>query len=102
MNKEYTVAKVSEIPPGNSKTVEVDGEWIAIFNVGGTFYATSDTCSHAQASLAEGSVEDHVVTCPLHGAKFDLKTGKALCMPAVSPIFTYLIKIEGDEIKIVL
>ena len=100
--KEYEVAKVSEIAPGTAKQVEVDGEPVAIFNLDGQFYAISDTCSHAQASLSEGEVKNGVVTCPLHGAKFDIKTGKNLTMPAPVPVQTYSIKIEGDAIKIVL
>ena len=102
MSKEYEVAKVNDIPPGGAKQVEVDGEAVAIFNIDGTFYAIADTCSHAQASLSEGSVEDGVVTCPWHGAQFDIKTGKNLTMPAPVPVQTYNLKIEGDVIKIVL
>ena len=102
MPKEIEVAKVSEIPPGNAKQVEVDGEPVALFNVDGQFFAIHDTCTHAQASLSEGSVEGGVVTCPWHGAQFDLKTGKNLTMPAPMPVQTYQLKIEGDVIKIVL
>lgn len=102
MTKEYEVAKVSEIAPGTAKQVDVDGEPIAIFNLDGQFYAISDTCSHAQASLSEGEIENGVVTCPWHGAKFDIKTGKNLSMPAPMPVQTFSIKIEGDVIKIVL
>lgn len=102
MSKEIEVAKVSEIAPGSAKQVEVDGEPVAIFNVDGEFYAISDTCTHAQASLSEGTVEDKVVTCPWHGAQFDLKTGKNLTMPAPMPVQTYNLKIEGDVIKVVL
>lgn len=100
--KEYIVAKTSEIIPGSAKQVEVDGEPVAIFNVNGHFFAISDTCSHAQASLSEGTLEDHVVTCPLHGAQFDIRTGKNLSMPAVVPVQKYALKIEGDVLKIVM
>lgn len=102
MPTEIEVAKVSEIKPGSAKQVEVDGEPVAIFNVGGEFYAIHDTCTHAQASLSEGTVEDRVVTCPWHGAQFDLKTGKNLTMPAPMPVQIYTLRIEGDAIKIVL
>lgn len=102
MSKEIEVAKVSEIQPGSAKQIEVDGEPVAIFNVEGEFYAIHDTCTHAQASLSEGTVEDRIVTCPWHGAQFDLKTGKNLKMPAPTPVATYQLKIEGDVIKIVL
>lgn len=100
--KEIEVAKVSEIATGSAKQVEVDGEPIAIFNVEGQFYAIHDTCTHAGASLAEGSVEGGTVTCPWHGAQFDLKTGKNLSMPAPTPVQSYTLKIEGDTIKIIL
>ncbi|MBI4124611.1 MAG: non-heme iron oxygenase ferredoxin subunit [Deltaproteobacteria bacterium] len=102
MSKEIAVAKVSEIKPGEAKQVEVDGEPVAIFNVDGQFYAIHDTCTHSGASLAEGTVEDGAVTCPWHGAQFDLKTGKNLSMPAPAPVESYQLKIEGDVIKIVL
>ncbi len=100
--KEYEVAKVKDIPPGESKCVDVDGDPVAIFNLDGQFYAISDTCTHAQASLSEGFVEEGIVTCPLHGAQFDIKTGKNMTMPAPVPVQTYTVKIEGDAIKIVV
>lgn len=102
MSKEIEVAKTTEIPPGSAKQVEVDGEPVAIFNVAGQFYAIHDTCTHAQASLSEGFVQGTSVTCPWHGAEFDLKTGKNLSMPAPAPVATYALKIEGDVIKIVV
>lgn len=102
MVKEIEVAKTTDIPPGSAKQVEVDGEAVAIFNVNGEFYAIGDTCTHAQASLSEGEVEGLVVTCPWHGAQFDLKTGKNVGMPAPTPVPKYTLKIEGDSIKIVV
>ena len=102
MSKEIEVAKVSDIALGTAKQVEVDGEMIAIFNVDGEFFAINDCCTHAQASLSEGTIENKTVTCPWHGAQFDLKTGKNLTMPAPTPVQTYQLKIEGDAIKIVL
>ncbi|MDO8494711.1 MAG: non-heme iron oxygenase ferredoxin subunit [Deltaproteobacteria bacterium] len=101
MSKEIEVAKVSDIPVGSAKQVEVEGEPVAIFNVDGNFYALHDTCSHAQASLSEGWVEDGAVSCPLHGATFNLKTG-AGTMPAPTGVKVYQLKIEGDSIKVVL
>lgn len=102
MTKEFIVAKTNEIPLGSCKQVEVDGDPIAIFNLDGKFYATSDICTHAHAYLSEGHIHGDVVTCPLHGAEFNIKTGKNLKMPAVTPVQTYKIKIEGDLIKIVV
>ena len=70
------VATVGEIAPGTAKRVELgDDEPVAIFNVDGEYYALGDTCSHEEASLAEGDVFGDCVECPLHGSEFDLKTG---------------------------
>lgn len=74
--------------------------WIALYDVDGTIYATSDICSHETASLTRGSLDEAVVTCPLHGAQFDVRTGKNLRMPAVVPIKSYPVKLEADEIFI--
>ena len=94
------VAKTSEIPAGGAKVVEVNGKKIAIFHVDGEFYAIDDTCSHEDASLAAGTVDGTEVMCPLHGARFDLKTGKNLSLPAVFPVQSYALKIENGVIYI--
>ncbi len=92
------VAQVSEVPEGRAKKVLVKRQKIAIFHVDGTFYAIDDTCTHADASLSEGQIMGCHVACPLHGAKFDIKSGEALTFPAVTPVETYKVVIEGDEI----
>lgn len=94
------VAKVSEIPPGTSRCVLVGNKKVALFNVDGEFYAIDDMCSHAEASLSEGHFEGEVVTCPRHGAKFNVKTGEALSMPAWAPVDTFKVKVEGDDIYV--
>jgi 3-phenylpropionate/trans-cinnamate dioxygenase ferredoxin component len=90
----------ADIPPGKMKRCEVDELPVAIYNCAGTFYATHDTCTHAEASLAEGFLDcgEHVVECPLHGARFDIKTGKALSMPAFVAVKTYPVKVEAGAI----
>lgn len=102
MSKEFKVAKVGEIQPGTCMQVEVEGEPIGIYNLNGEFFAISDTCTHAQAYLSEGTVEGSTVTCPWHGAEFDIKSGKNLKLPAPAPLEKYAVKIDGDDIKIVL
>lgn len=92
------IAAAEELPPGKILRVELDEEPVAIFNVAGTLYAIGDTCTHEEASLADGDVFDTCVECPLHGAEFDLKTGAALTLPAVLPVATYRVKVEGDDI----
>jgi 3-phenylpropionate/trans-cinnamate dioxygenase ferredoxin component len=92
------VAAVGDIKPGKAIRVEIDDEPIAIFNVDGALYAIGDTCSHAEASLSEGDIYGDCVECPLHGAEFDLKTGRPRTLPAVTPVPTYEIKVEGDDV----
>jgi nitrite reductase/ring-hydroxylating ferredoxin subunit len=75
------IAKISEIPEGSMKRVSVNGERILLANVGGRICATSDRCGHQNASLSKGSLKGKVVTCPLHGATFDVTTGQNLSGP---------------------
>jgi nitrite reductase/ring-hydroxylating ferredoxin subunit len=101
MSEEWIkVAAVDELPPGERIVVDVDYEWVAIFNVGGTLYAIDDTCSHAEASLAEGELDGHEIACPLHGARFDIRTGDVLSSPAVVGVDKYEVKIEGNDIYV--
>lgn len=92
------VASVDQIAPGAALRVEVGDEPVAIFNLDGEFYAIGDTCTHEEASLSEGDVFGEVVECPLHGAEFDIKTGAARSLPAVTPVSTYPVKIQGDSV----
>ncbi len=94
------VATVGEIEPGRAKRVEIGEEAIAVFNLDGEYYAIGDTCSHEEASLSEGDVFGDCVECPLHGAQFDITTGKNLTLPAVSPVPSYPVKLEGDAILV--
>ena len=94
------VCKVTDIPDMSMKSFDINGEPVLVANVGGTFYSISDICSHAMAYLSEGELmqkECHV-QCPDHGAVFDLKTGEAVALPAVSPVSTYPITIEEDHL----
>ena len=79
------VAKVNEIPDGKMKRVEVDGKEVLIANVGGKFYAISDRCGHMNALLSMGNLTGTTVTCPFHGSKFDVVTGKKLTEPILTP-----------------
>src|SRR5947209_20528287 len=100
MGASYKVATRQQISPGDTKRVEAGGEIIALYNVDGTIYATDDTCSHAQASLSDGWLEDNEITCPLHGAVFDVTTGQPMCLPATKPVRTYTVRLEGEDIYI--
>ncbi|MGN6758464.1 MAG: non-heme iron oxygenase ferredoxin subunit [Thermomicrobiales bacterium] len=94
------VARVSDVAPGVGLRVDIGDEAIAIFNLDGEFYAIGDVCTHEETSLADGDVFGDVVECPLHGAEFDIKSGKALSLPAVLPVPTYAVRVEGDDILI--
>ena len=95
-----TVAKVGEIPEGGVKIVRIDDQPVAVFNIDGGYYAIDDLCTHDGGPLAEGTIHGDVIECPRHGARFNIKTGAVLSLPATAPVPTYTVKVEGDEIKV--
>lgn len=88
------VADIAEIPDPGKTLVEVDGDMVAIFHVEGVFYAIDDVCTHDGGPLADGELRDHKIACPRHGAKFDIRTGAALSMPAVRSTRAHDVKVE--------
>lgn len=100
MSSFLTVAKVSDVPPGRTKVVELEGKRIALCNANGTIYAIDDICTHDNGPLGEGELFGDQIECPRHGARFDVKTGKVVCLPAVRPVKTYEVKVEGGEVRI--
>jgi nitrite reductase (NADH) small subunit len=96
------VARAADLPPGSAQRVEVDGRRIALFNIDGRILAIDDTCTHRGGPLSEGDVEGHRVTCPWHGAQFDLETGAVLRPPAARPVTAYRAVLDGDRIKLEL
>lgn len=94
------VAKTGDIPAGEARVFSVNGKEIALCHVDGEFYAIDDVCTHDGGPLGEGFIEDHQIECPRHGARFDVKTGKALTLPAVMPVNSYPVQVEGDEISV--
>ena len=98
-----TVIKVAEkkdLPAGSAIAVEVNGKEIALFNVDDKYYAIDNACTHVGGSLAEGSVDGNEVTCPLHGATFDITSGKVTGEPAEDDVKGYNVIVEGEDIKI--
>jgi metal-sulfur cluster biosynthetic enzyme/nitrite reductase/ring-hydroxylating ferredoxin subunit len=91
-------ADVSEIPDPGKMLVEVAGEMVALFHVEGQFYALDDVCTHDGGPLADGELRDHKIACPRHGAKFDIRTGAALTMPAVRPTRAHETKVEDGGV----
>ncbi|NOZ29986.1 MAG: non-heme iron oxygenase ferredoxin subunit [Chloroflexi bacterium] len=94
------VARVADLPPGGKLLTTINGRSIALFNVDGTIYAIGDICTHDGGPLVEGELDGYEIECPRHGARFDIRTGQALRMPAFEPIETYEVRIEGDEILV--
>lgn len=90
-------AGIGEVGAGTIRTVSAGGKEIALANVGGTFYAISNTCLHRGGPLGEGSLEGNVVTCPWHGWQFDVTTGKAVMNPNAG-VACYPVEVRGDEI----
>ena len=90
----------SELQQGKPVKVEKDGKTICVARVGDEVFAVDDTCSHADASLSEGDVTDFKIECWLHGAEFDLRTGEALTPPAVAPLHTYGVHVDGDSVTV--
>ena len=98
------VADKKDIPEGRAIVVTVNGKPVALFNINGQYYAIDDTCTHEGGPLSEGNVEGTKVTCPWHGAEFNLTNGEvlgeALGEPLPNNVQSYKVYIEGEEIKI--
>lgn len=93
------VANFQEIPRGGSKLVEVETVRVALFNLEGEIYAIEDVCTHDGGPLVEGTVvDDCLVQCPRHGARFDIRTGAAVRFPAFEPTQTFQVRVENDAI----
>lgn len=100
MSDWINVAKTEDFLPGARRVVDVEGTAIAVFNLGGEYYAIEDTCTHDGGELASGEVADGVITCPRHGARFSIKTGAVLAPPAYEPVATSSVRIEGGMVQV--
>jgi 3-phenylpropionate/trans-cinnamate dioxygenase ferredoxin subunit len=98
MPESTVLARVSDVPPGTTRRVEREGEALLICNVAGSFYAIEDICTHDGGELDQGELQGCRIMCPRHGAFFDVTTGAALTLPAVLPVRTFALRVEGDEI----
>jgi 3-phenylpropionate/trans-cinnamate dioxygenase ferredoxin subunit len=96
------VAKISDVPPGTRKVAEAGGGSVLICHTNGRFYAVSNICSHANEKLECGRLGRTWIACPLHGARFELATGRAMNPPAVRPIATFEVRLVEDWIEILL
>ncbi len=96
------VARVDEVPAGTGKVVKAGTTELALFNVGGTFYALDNRCTHLGGPLGEGEVEGTQVTCPWHGSIFDITTGAVMRAPARRPVGTFKVRVEGNDVSVEL
>ena len=96
----YSVANATECPDGKRIFIEIDDEYIIIINIDGNYLAIADLCSHDNGPLDDGEVEGHCIICPRHGARFDLKTGDAVTLPAVHGIPSFPVRIKDGNIEI--
>ena len=95
-----SVATVDELQPGERMVVELGRHWVALFNVDGTYYAIEDVCTHDDGPLAEGALDGCIITCPRHGATFDIRNGKVLTSPALVDVQSYDVQIQGQDIQV--
>jgi len=94
------VLNVSELPPGTKKAVDVNGVSVLLCNTSERLYAVSNICSHAHEKLECGRMSRGWIGCPVHGARFDLATGRAMNPPAKEPIATYEVRVVDDWIEV--
>jgi len=101
------VAKASDIPVGKMKAVKIGDKDILVANVGGVFYAIADHCTHEGGRLSTGTLEGGVVTCPLHGSRFDVRTGKGVSGSRflffrfkVGDVASFEVKVVGDDVLV--
>jgi nitrite reductase/ring-hydroxylating ferredoxin subunit len=95
-----TVADRSSVEPGSVIGVKVGDLEVALYNIDGQLYATHNICTHAQALLSDGFLEGDVIECPLHGGRFEVKTGKGLGAPITCDLKTLPVRVEGDAIQV--
>ena len=92
------VAKKSEVAEGATKRVQVNGQNVLLCNVDGEIFAIEDVCTHDGGALDQGELMGERIMCPRHGAFFDVRTGDALTLPAIEPVQTFKVRVEGEDI----
>jgi nitrite reductase/ring-hydroxylating ferredoxin subunit len=94
------VASATDVPEGGTLLVEVAGEPVCLYSLDGSIYATHDTCTHEEASLADGFIDGDCIECPLHQALFHIPTGEVRCAPATQPIRVYPVKLVAGDVHV--
>lgn len=96
------VAEVSDVPDPGKHLVEVEDRLVVLIHAGGQFYCIDDVCTHDGGPLGEGVLDDCTIACPRHGAKFDIRTGAALTMPATEPTIVHQVRVDGNDVLVAL
>jgi 3-phenylpropionate/trans-cinnamate dioxygenase ferredoxin component len=94
------VGSVEELKDGDRLFVDIDGKPVVILKIAEQFYAIADVCSHDEGPVGEGEIEGFEIICPRHGARFDIRTGRVLALPAFVDIPAYPVRIVGDQIEL--
>lgn len=94
------VARQDEFPPGEWRSLDVDGSPVAVFNLGGEYHAIEDTCTHDGGALTGGALDGEQIVCPRHGARFSIRTGAVLAPPAYEPVATFPVRIENGMVQV--
>jgi 3-phenylpropionate/trans-cinnamate dioxygenase ferredoxin component len=96
------VCPIEELPPGSMKLVSAGPITLGVYNVGGDLYALEDRCSHDDGPLVEGDWEpdEAVAVCPRHGARFDIRTGRPLSLPATEPVDTFPVRVDDGVVTV--
>ncbi len=94
------IASVEELKDGERLFIEIDGQPIMVLRLAGQYYAIADKCSHDDGPVGEGALEGFEIICPRHGARFDIRTGRVLALPAFVDIPAYPVRVNGDQIEI--
>ena len=102
MPKMIKIAQIGDLSPGEGKVFEAEGQTIALFNVDGIYYAIENACTHVGGPLGDGALVGDQVTCPLHGAQFNVASGKVLGPPARSDVKSFVVTVEGSDVLIEL
>lgn len=101
MNSIITLATIDELAEGERIALEIDGQSILLIAHKHQYFCIAEMCTHENISLADGEVDElDAIVCPRHGARFDLRTGKAVCLPATTPVQVYPVTVNGTEIQI--
>jgi 3-phenylpropionate/trans-cinnamate dioxygenase ferredoxin subunit len=96
----YEIVSITDLEDKKRLFLEIDERPIVLFNIGGELYAIGDICSHDDGPLGDGDLDGYIITCPRHGAQFDVKTGKVLALPAIVDIPAYPVRVVDGMIEV--